>query len=319
MRVPILIGMSSTDNDSDSDLTEDLAALKTIKENPVARKVVRYILSRGESQNSIITRTKLQSVIHDAAQEENVTKLSFSKMFMDINTILDNIYGFQLTGLPSKNSISTGGNNNNTTATNNNNTSANKLMDEPLGHRSQRFILLNNAPYLKSFDDFKLLQSIRTYEELVVNGEYVGDDIGLESSNTLESKLSTDQDLAYKGILTVILCIIFFSKNNILHQELIKILETFGIPSDGSKIPILNSTIDDLIKALERREYIIKLEEKSDTDGEVISYRIGRRTQAEFGLGSLEILVQEIMGLEEEQARSLRDDIVKSVGDSYSI
>ncbi|CAI4057104.1 hypothetical protein SUVZ_02G4010 [Saccharomyces uvarum] len=310
--------MSSTDNDSDADLTEDLAALKTIRENPVAKKVVRYILSRGESQNSIITRTKLQSVIHDAAQEENVTKLSFSKMFMDINTILDNIYGFQLTGLPSKNSINTGGNNNNNTATNSNN-NANKVMDEPLGHRSQRFILLNNAPYLKEFDDFKLLQTIRTYEELIVNGEYVGDDIGLESSNTLESKLGTDQDLAYKGILTVILCIIFFSKNNILHQELIKVLESFGIPSDGSKIPILNSTIDDLIKALERREYIIKLEEKSDTDGEVISYRIGRRTQAEFGLGSLEILVQEIMGLGEEQARSLHDDIVKSIGDSYSI
>ena len=56
--------MSSTDNDSDVDLTEDLAVAKIIRENPVARKVVRYILSRGESQNSIITRNKLQSVIH---------------------------------------------------------------------------------------------------------------------------------------------------------------------------------------------------------------------------------------------------------------
>ncbi|EHN03018.1 Nse3p [Saccharomyces cerevisiae x Saccharomyces kudriavzevii VIN7] len=283
--------MSSTDNDTDTDSTGDLAVLRIIRENPVARKAVRYVLSRAESQNSIITRNKLLSVIHDTAQEENAAKLSFGVMFMDINAILDNVYGFQLIGLPSKNNISTGGN------SSNNNT--NKSIDEPLGHRAQRFILLNNAPYLKNLDDFKLLQSVRTYDQLIVNGEYVGDDIGLESTNTLESKLSTDQDLVYKGVLSVVLCVIFFSKNNILHQELIKYLETFGIPSDGSKIPILNTPIEDLIKTLEKREYIAKLEEKSDTDGEVISYRIGRRTQAEFGLKSLEVLVQEIMGLEE--------------------
>ncbi|CAI4058776.1 Smc5-Smc6 complex subunit NSE3 SKDI_04G4990 [Saccharomyces kudriavzevii IFO 1802] len=303
--------MSSTDNDTDTDSTGDLAVLRIIRENPVARKAVRYVLSRAESQNSIITRNKLLSVIHDTAQEENAVKLSFGVMFMDINAILDNVYGFQLIGLPSKNNISTGGN------SSNNNT--NKSIDEPLGHRAQRFILLNNAPYLKNLDDFKLLQSVRTYDQLIVNGEYVGDDIGLESTNTLESKLSTDQDLVYKGVLSVVLCVIFFSKNNILHQELIKYLETFGIPSDGSKIPILNTPIEDLIKTLEKREYIAKLEEKSDTDGEVISYRIGRRTQAEFGLKSLEVLVQEIMGLEEDQSKSLHDDIVKSIGDSYSI
>lgn len=94
--------MSSTDNDSDVDLTEDLAVAKIVKENPVARKMVRYILSRGESQNSIITRNKLQSVIHEAAREENIAKPSFSKMFMDINAILYNVYGFELQGLPSK-------------------------------------------------------------------------------------------------------------------------------------------------------------------------------------------------------------------------
>ncbi|EJS42264.1 nse3p [Saccharomyces arboricola H-6] len=303
--------MSSTDDDSNADATEDLVTLKIIRENPVARRVVRYILSKGESQNSILTRTKLQSVIHDAAQEENVTKLSFSKMFMDINAILNNVYGFQLTGLPSKNSISTGNNNNN------NNT--NKTADEPLGHRAQRFILLNDIPFSKDFNDLKLSQSIRTYEEQIVNGEYIGDDIGLESSNTLENKLSTDQDLVYKGVLSVTLCIIFFSRNNILHQELVKFLETFGIPSDGTKIPILNTTVDDVIKLFEKREYITKLEEKSDTDGDVIAYRIGRRTQAEFGLRSLEKLVQEVMGLEEEQSKSLHDDIAKSIGDSYSI
>ena len=230
-----------------------------------------------------------------------------------INAILWNVYGFQLQGLQSKNNMNIGNNSGN----NNNNT--NKSMTEPMGHRAQKFILLNNVPYSKVFEDFKLLRSARTYEELVVNGEYIGDDIGLESSNTLESKLSTDQDLVYKGVLSVILCIIFFSKNNILHQELIKFLEAFGIPSDGSKISILNITIEDLIKTFERREYIVKLEEKSDTVGEVISYRIGRRTQAEFGLGSLEILVQEIMGLEKDQSKSLYDDIIKSIGDSYSI
>lgn len=146
--------MSSTDNDSDVDLTEDLAAVKIIKENPVARKVVRYILSRGESQNSIITRTKLQSVIHDTAREENIAKLSFSKMFMDTNAILNNVYGFELKGLPSRNNVSAGSNSNN---------NANQSMVEPLGHRAQRFILLNNAPHLKNLENFKLAFTKRSH------------------------------------------------------------------------------------------------------------------------------------------------------------
>ncbi|CCD24055.1 Smc5-Smc6 complex subunit NSE3 NDAI_0C03950 [Naumovozyma dairenensis CBS 421] len=285
------------------------------KTNTVAIMAVRYLLSSAESQNTIITQSKLKTVLRDIYSQQKISNIPFNKVFAEINNILGDVYGYELKGLPSKivNNNVTNSNNN----SNKNPGNRTKEVEEALGYRATCYILVNKMPYLKNFDEFKLLQSIRTYEDLVVDGQYVGDDVGLENLNTLENKLSVDQDLVFKGLLSVILCIVLFSKNNILHQELLSALEKFGVPTDGTKIPILKWSIDDLMKNLEKKEYLVKLEEKSDIEGSLILYRIGRRTQAEFGLDSLLMLVQEIMNLDGPEAEGLKEDIQKSIGDAY--
>lgn len=273
----------------------------------VARKVVRFILSNIESQNTILSRNRLQNVIREVSQQENCVRVSFTLLFDEINKILRDVYGYELRGLPPRFSGST-------VASSAGQTTG---LDEQSNAKAQHFIVLNDMPFIASLDNFKLGQSVKTYEELIVNGEYVGDDMSFESENTVNTKLNVDQDLALKGLLSVILCIILFSKNNILQGELTKYLEAFGVPIDGSKIPILKLSIEELLKLLDRLEYIVKLEEKSDMEGDTVSYRIGRRTQAEFELDSLVTLVQEVMGLSEGQYSTLKEDIEKSIADSY--
>ncbi|CCC70731.1 hypothetical protein NCAS_0F02470 [Naumovozyma castellii] len=292
----------------DEEYQEGTASTYDNKKVIVARKAVRYILSTAESQNTIISDAKLKKTLAEMYKEENVGKtISFNTMFIEINKILGDVYGYELKGLQAKIAA------NATKSTQ----SKSKDLIEFIDSRAKHFILLNKMPYLNNFDEFKLLQSIRTYEDLIVNGEYVGDDMGLESSNTLESKLNVDQDLVFKGLLSVVLCAIIFSKNNILHQELLTHLEKFGVPTDGNRIPVINWNIDELMKILERREYVTKMEEKSDVAGEVILYRIGRRTQVEFDLDSLTALVKEVTGLDGPQAEGIREDVKKSVGDAY--
>ena len=271
----------------------------------VARSAVRFLLSLKESYNNVITRTRLQNVIKEVSRRENCPRFTFKQIYEVINLILMDIYGYTLHALPPKPNFQKN----------------NKLDDsneDKKGHRAEHFILLNKLPDAPNFNEFKLLQNIHVYDETVIDEEYMGNDMSLPSNNTLENKLSVDQDTVMHGLIGVTLIIILFSKNNILHQELMNKLNTFGVPTDGTKIPILNWTIEEFLKMLERREYIIKLEEKSDLEEESILYRIGRRTQAEFTLENLTAMVREITGLDSQQAPSLIDDIKLSIGDAYN-
>ncbi|CCF58298.1 hypothetical protein KAFR_0E01440 [Kazachstania africana CBS 2517] len=297
--------MNPTMSDNENYVPEGtLSTQSNDKLDVVARKVVRFIMSQVESQNTILSRAKLMDVVKNASQQENATRIRFDDMFTAINNILFDVYGYELKGLRNRPVTSQ------TSATTINAT------EEIPDHKASQFLVLNNLPFLRNFDELKILQSVRTYEDLIQNGEYTGDDMGAESVNTFASKLNVDQDLAYNGILSVILCIILFSSNHILHQDLLKQMEKFGIPTDGTAIPIVQLTIDDLLKTLERRQYIVKLEEKSDVVGDVVLYRIGRRTQAEFDQSSLVQLVREVMGVAYDD--TIKHDIRKIVGDAYA-
>lgn len=282
----------------------------------VARAATRFLLSQTEATNNVITRTKLQTVIKEVSKRENCPRYTFKQVYEVINLILMDIYGYVLHALPPKPNVQkTAKNTGNTTTPANGNGS---VKDETkAGHRADHFILLKNLPQAPNFDEFKLLQNIRVYDEMIVNEEYIGDDMSLPSNNTLENKLSVDQDTVMQGLLAVTLTIVLFSKNNILQQELMTNLNSFGIPTDGTRIPILNWTIDEFLKSLEKSEYIVKLEEKSDLDEESILYRIGRRTQAEFTVENLTSMVREITGLDHKQAPTLLNDIQLSIGDAY--
>ena len=268
----------------------------------VARRAVRFVLANTESQNTIISRARLQNAIRDAAVEEHSQKSNFFQVYQDINAILGDVFGYELRGILSRNANSSGG----------------IAMDESEGSKAQSFILLNKMRYIAGFEEFKVAQQSQSFNDMIINGAYIGAEMDTPSNFTLKNKLSTDQDMVFKGILSVVLCIVLFSKNNILHQELLKGLGKFGIPTDGSHINILNYSIDDLLKILERKEYISKLEEKSDIEGDVVMYRVGRRTKAEFDLDALVNLVRTLLGLPEDQLPDLKGDIAKSIGDSYA-
>lgn len=271
----------------------------------VARSAIRFLLSQAESSNTVITRTRLLNVIKEVSRRENCPRYTFKQVYEVINLILMDIYGYTLYALPPKPNFQKGNN------------KPNGSSEDKTGHKADHFILLNKLPNAPNFNEFKLLQNIRIYDETVINEEYMGNDMSLPSNNTLENKLSVDQDTIMHGLIGVTLTIILFSKNNILHQELMNRLNTFGVPTDGTRIPILNWTIEEFLKMLERSEYIIKLEEKSDLEEESILYRVGRRTQAEFTLENLTAMVREITGLDSQQAPSLMDDIKLTIGDAY--
>lgn len=272
----------------------------------VARAAIRFLLSQAEASNTVITRSKLQSVIKDISRKENCSRFPFKQMYEVINMILMDIYGYTLHALPPR--------------SNGHRNQANAVasMEEKSGHRSDHFILLKKLPVARHFDEFQTAENSNVYGEMIVNEEYVGDDMSLPSNNTLENRLSVDQDMVMQGLLGVTLTIILFSKNNILHQELMNKLKSFGVPTDGTRIPILNWTIDEYLKMIEKGEYIVKLEEKSDLEEESIVYCIGRRTQAEFTLENLTGMVREITGLDLQQAPTLMEDIQLSIGDAYS-
>lgn len=278
----------------------------------IARRLVRYILAYAESQNTIMNRERLSKALRDFYKEENSKSVPFSIIFEHVNQILFDTYGYELRGISSK--AKTSGN----LITSGNNSNESEIVDEPqLGAKATHFILLNKLPYLKNFDEFKLEQSIDNYNEMVDQDEYLGDDMERASLNTLENKLGTDQEFAFNGITLIVLCIILFSKNNVLHQELVSYIKSFGVPIDGTDIPILKCSLDELLKTLEKKEYIVKLEETSDIEGSVVMYRIGRRTKYEFDIKSLIRLVEEVMGLSSEQSETLKADIQKTIGDAY--
>lgn len=250
----------------------------------VARRVVRFLLSRTESQSTIISKNALQNVIRDISRQENCERVPFDVLIQQVSKILEDVFGYELQRL----------------ADGGNSTS-----------KAQRYILLNTLKPLPGVNELLIDMSQRAYEHYVAM-----DQNSTPCRNTLDNDLH-DEDLAFKGVLSVVLCIILFSKNHILQQELLSHLESFGIPIDGTKIPILNCTIDELLKTMDKREYLSKIQDSSDIQGETISYRIGKRTQSEFGLDSLVLLVQSVMGLSKDQYPSLKDDIAKNIADSY--
>lgn len=301
------------DNDNIDD--QEQSSIINDKNEIIARHAVRFILSSSESQNTIISRTRLMNVIREATIKENGSSVQFLLMFPLINKILDDVYGLKLQGLNAKSTISK---ERTQVGSNSNDTPEGVAETQDTGHRGQYFILLNNLPYIRQLEEFKLEQISDTYRTLIQDGEYLGNSLEVESSNTVNSKLYTDQDLVLKGLISLVLSIVLFSKNNILFQELLQYLSSFGVPIDGSKIPIIDIDVESLLKVLERREYLLKLEENSETEGKTILYRIGRRAQVEFDLDSLTRLVQEIMGLDESESKSLKEDIRKVIGDSYN-
>lgn len=305
--------MEMDQNDYEEDSRIDIEEYIDDKTTLVARKVVRFILSSCESQNTIVAKGRLQNAAKEYAHQENCARIPFNTLISEVNNILEDIYGYNLVGLPPKLGANVGASQN--TGTNNSNPNGNHK-DEKSVTKASRFILLNTMRNVPELDDLLLDQSSSLYRSVLLDENYTQEN--LNSSGTVGNTLGTQQDLVFKGLLTVVICIVVFSKNNILQQELFQYLESYGVPTDGSKIPILNWTIDEFVKTLDRREYVVRTEQNSDVEGNITSYRIGRRTQQAFDLDALVEMMRQVLGLDANQNPLLKEDIKKNIGDAYA-
>lgn len=290
------------------------------KKTLVARRVARLILSNTEANSTIITRAKLTNTIRDACQAENTGSVKFEQVFQELNVIFGDIYGFKLLGLqPKSNKDKKPGKNSSSGNDHVAGAQATGFVD--LKSKAQSFILINALPSPPPrYGNFLLSQCTKPYSERIINEEYMGHDMSIASENTLDNKLSTDLLLVLQGLTSVVIAVVLFSSNNILQQELEQHLAKFGIPTDGLRIPIVDLTFEELIKLLDRKEYIVRIEERSkDGNQETVSYRIGRRTQIEFDKDSLLAMCQELMGLDPAQSSQIQESIELAVGDAYAV
>lgn len=271
----------------------------TTKTTLVARKLARVVLSVVESQNTIISRSRLQKMAKEIAEKEECGMVRFPAVLAEVNMILDDVYGYELRALPPR-VLNPAGNSQDVSLT-----------------RAMRYILLSKNEPVAQLDDLVIAQSESNYVQTIQDGQYIGDRLGLPATNTVSNRLGLDQDQVMKGLTAVILCIVLFSKNNIIQQELLEHLQKFGVSTDGSPIPVINMPVLDLLRTLDRLEYLSSHQEHSDLDLETVTYRVGRRTQAEFPLDSLVLLIRNVMGITEQQSPKLREDIEKNIADAY--
>lgn len=119
------------------------------------------------------------------------------------------------------------------------------------------------------------------------------------------------------------------SHNNLLHTELARHLRAFGVPADGTPIPVLQCSLELLLRRLERSGYIARHEEAGGEaapaaaaapdalPGErVVVYRVGPRSAAEFGAAGLARLLQTLMGVAGDAAETVAREVLQMCGDT---
>ncbi|QLQ80992.1 hypothetical protein HG537_0E03470 [Torulaspora globosa] len=267
-----------------------------VKITLVAGKLVRFIMSVAESQNTTISRGRLQKRAKEICEKEECGSVPFKEVLKKADRMLDDIYGYELKSLPPRSGT-----------------------QDHTASKAQHYILLDKKKPIATLDELVFSHQVTNYMRTIQDGEYIGGKLNYETTNTLANRVGCDADIALKGLLCVVLCIVLFSKNHILQQELCEQLQTFGVPTDGSNIPIINMTFQDLLRLFEKQEYLIKEVERSGPELEVEIYRIGRRTQVEFPLESLVQLVMELIDVTDDQVPNLTQDIQRNIADSYAM
>ncbi|AAS50246.1 AAL120Cp [Eremothecium gossypii ATCC 10895] len=286
--------------------------------SPLVCNVVRFVLSQCESQvrSTVLTKTRFTNAARDIAAAENITTTKYAKIFDEANAVLEEVYGFRLVGIPNKKSASNKASRTGDAEAADGDPGSTPITD--LGFKGDRFILCSTIKAPPAYMQMVLDQSRQLYVKRLGSGQY---EPGTETDHTLTSQFDTDQILALQGIMAVVICIILFSKNNALEQELLTHLAKFGIPTDGYAVPIINMRIQDVLSYMVRLEYIQRTAPAASETGALdsIFYSVDRRTQVEFPQESLVEMCQRLLGLEQTAVQSLRESIALSIGDAYSI
>ncbi|EDO14835.1 hypothetical protein Kpol_364p7 [Vanderwaltozyma polyspora DSM 70294] len=301
---------NNTNREPSNDV-EDSEGSSNSSVNPSVSKIsaraVRFILSLVETQNSIINKIRLQKSISQFIKQEDTGKVRFDEVFREINKILWEIYGYELRGIPAKNE----------NEDNQSGVSETQIASSSNSSKYQNFILLNKLKSLDSIEELRFEHGNDMYMDLIEDGSYRGDEIEGGTEYTISNSIGDEIEYVFKGIVLIVISCILFEKNSILDSELLNRLQGFGIPIDGTKIPILKYNVDELLKKMERRGYVSKIEEQSGSS-KILIYMIGKRTMMEFDVESLAKFIQKIFNIEDEQlTQELEDNIKNSIGNAY--
>ncbi|SCU86846.1 LAMI_0D03818g1_1 [Lachancea mirantina] len=282
----------------------------------VAVSATRSVLSLAESQSAIISRNRLATIFKEIGDSVRLKPSGrFDRCFNELNSLLDETYGLKLQGLSEKRA-NTGGSG--TTTAKSMTQASNDSENISVTSRAQHFLLVSTLPRgPAAFETLLFKETSQIYDGCVTDGEYTGDLFDNVALNDVSQQFSTDVKLAMQGLTLVVIVLVLLSKNNILHNELLAHLATFGVPTDGQRIPILEIPVDEFLKRLDKQEYITSTQERAQDGSEtVVMYRLGRRAQLEFDKQALVSVCRDLFRGSQDQD-NLEEMINSSIGDAY--
>lgn len=128
--------------------------------------------------------------------------------------------------------------------------------------------------------------------------------------------LSTEYDLMFRGLALAIVMVIIVSNNHVTQEELFRVLHnSFGFDTT-EPLKIINLTLIDLLKQLDKQEYVNRIVTRTDTE-EVAEYTAGRRGLMEMDKEAFTDLTR-ILYDENEQRDEFTKLIDATVGAAYN-
>lgn len=240
--------VAGTGEESDEEESQKPADKNTVS-------VLRAIMAL-HMQHTPIHRNNIKRV---AFNDEPITSRSLDQAMLDAQKLLHDIYGFQLKPLPFKETTNPQGN---TTVS-----------------KTQQYVLLSalQDEYLRFIQESNWLRT-STYlfesELLEKRGDY-------RNSREDAPVLTSDQQLMVQGLALTVVSLIVVNGNHMNETDLMKTLvENFGFQLNKD-LDIIQMTPLNLLKLLDKYEYVSRTVIKNEQD-EIVEYKIGRRALLEF-------------------------------------
>lgn len=302
--------MSDENNNSHTQVNH---ALET-----VGNLMVRFVLAQCESQtgNTVITRSKMLQKLKEIIDEEKVKSIPFSTVYGYVDDKLNEIFEYHLFGVLAKKTDKRSFSQTQDEGTPD---EANNSVEDAKA-RGNHFILVRSGMEAipQRYHKFILDHASAIYRKTVHQVTYIGKEYSASSNPTLDNEIGNNTELALKGIIAITICIVIFSKNNILETELSDQHGKFGISTEGHDIPIIDMNHKDLLNLLVRNNYLTRTVEKAaDLGQELAIYSIGKRTLVEFPKESLTKMCQEMLDLDDSQLELIENTVNVLAGDAY--
>lgn len=201
-------------------------------------------------------------------------KIKFDSLFARADSILQDTYGYKFMEMPAK-----------------------KSKGKVIKSGKKMWVLVNTMKdnYLRFQQE---VQWLRTSAELF-GSELMDEAHDYRNSREAHPHMGTEEELMLRGLALAIVMIIVVSGNHMTEEELLRVLQnSFGMDVTAP-IKVLNITPVELLKQLDRQEYVNRTELRSDTEV-TTEYNVGRRGISEVDREAFTELTQILYDESEE-------------------